>query len=853
MAAESTNRRGVKPSGLLVRPQAVSDKSYMESVVGFINDVVPQAYSGTTKQDDKETVLWAKFEQSDINDYKYFTEAQQNGNMPPLLLVLGFTNGIQVWTVPANGDAQEVLSWRQGPVRSLKILHTPPLNGAIDEFSSKRPLVALCDSSSAGQQFCSINIVSLSSGDQVHCIRFQEQILDLNSNKRVLVVTFHQKIAIFDTCSFKEKFTIIGCFPSPSSTTNPIALGPRWLAFADKKLYTAHQTCGGMTGDGVQSYTATVIHAAKTITKGLTIFGETVASSLTGHKNSVSSGGHSRKDNKQNDSFQPGIVTIVDILKIGKGDLRIDEDMDGEGIVAHFPAHTNEAIQAMAFDPSGMLLLTACTLGNNFHIFGIFSHPTSPSLGAVHHLYTLHRGDTTAKVQDIAFSLDTRWVAVTTHRGTTHIFPITQYGGPVSVRTHLSPRVVNRYSRFQKSAGLEDIQQPSSTGRNSPVLSGSPGSSGMVPSRSYDTHPSLPYHTTLLGRMGNPRLPPYPHPTTVLPLAQLKQPLSISVPGISNSSGPKSPTSKGRRSSTGGQTNENINVVAVFAPPRAWLVGSPSLNREKREKRAMDSLFVMGCHGNLIEYILDPKPAAGFTKANEDAPIELEVTAYAQWNLARPITSLDIKLPLTSSNPLIVANQFMKSLDRCRESKHSSFPLDQVNELRTDSLEDNWLSQVEIITHAGPHRRLWMGPQFSFKTIQHLPNTTVVSSTSSALLSQNDDSSGPSSLDMFAEELDLQSLSIRPARSNPVAMAPGYHSAASSESPLLIEASSGSFERTQGALEVIECGSLVNVPFIPPVVEKEVSVDHLKETIADAMIDLPNREFDGDLMGHQDE
>lgn len=25
-------------------------------------------------------------------------------------------------------------------------------------------------------------------------------------------------------------------------------------------------------------------------------------------------------------------------------------------------------------------------------------------------------------------------------------------------------------------------------------------------------------------------------------------------------------------------------------------------------------------------------------------------------------------------------------------------------------------SQVEISTHAGPHRRLWMGPQFVFKT-----------------------------------------------------------------------------------------------------------------------------------------
>lgn len=30
--------------------------------------------------------------------------------------------------------------------------------------------------------------------------------------------------------------------------------------------------------------------------------------------------------------------------------------------------------------------------------------------------------------------------------------------------------------------------------------------------------------------------------------------------------------------------------------------------------------------------------------------------------------------------------------------------------------DDRWLSRVEIITHAGPHRRLWMGPQFIFKT-----------------------------------------------------------------------------------------------------------------------------------------
>lgn len=84
-----------------------------------------------------------------------------------------------------------------------------------------------------------------------------------------------------------------------------------------------------------------------------------------------------------------------------------------------------------------------------------------------------------------------------------------------------------------------------------------------------------------MGRMGNPRLPPYPHPTTIHPLAQLKQPLSISVPGISSNSGPKSPTSKGRRSSSTAQVVETVSVTATFGPPRAWLVGSPNLNREK--------------------------------------------------------------------------------------------------------------------------------------------------------------------------------------------------------------------------------------------------------------------------------
>ena len=64
--------------------------------------------------------------------------------------------------------------------------------------------------------------------------------------------------------------------------------------------------------------------------------------------------------------------------------------------------------------------------------------------------------------------------------------------------------------------------------------------------------------------------------------------------------------------------------------------------------------------------------------------------------------------------------------------------------------------QVEIITHSGPHRRLWMGPQFSFKTFQG--SGTVVSSSSSCLLSQSPEAQLITAMDTVSEQLDLHSL-----------------------------------------------------------------------------------------------
>lgn len=60
--------------------------------------------------------------------------------------------------------------------------------------------------------------------------------------------------------------------------------------------------------------------------------------------------------------------------------------------------------------------------------------------------------------------------------------------------------------------------------------------------------------------------------------------------------------------------------------------------------------------------------------------------------------------------PLSIENWLLKDKNSCALSD-SSRPYDD-----SEDRSDSWLSQVEIITHAGPHRRLWMGPQFVFKT-----------------------------------------------------------------------------------------------------------------------------------------
>lgn len=96
-------------------------------------------------------------------------------------------------------------------------------------------------------------------------------------------------------------------------------------------------------------------------------------------------------------------------------------------------------------------------------------------------------------------------------------------------------------------------------------------------------------------------------------------------------------------------------------------------------------------------------------KVCDDTSIELDVEAKGQWPLLRSPGSMEIVPPLPLSSSLIGVPALPNNLQQL------------------ESDEDRWLSQVEIVTHAGPHRRLWMGPQFVFKTYNAPSGYTLLS------------------------------------------------------------------------------------------------------------------------------
>eukprot|EP00118_Oscarella_pearsei_P022758 m.266275 g.266275 ORF g.266275 m.266275 type:complete len:855 (+) comp40499_c0_seq22:72-2636(+) len=683
MASEHSGR------ATIVSPETPPDRTYMDAVKGILS-VVQQGVSTTTKPDDRDRVVWVRFEE--------FGPCEKDA---PIVLIIGYRNGLQVWTIDMSGSrlATEVLSLRQDPVRHCKLLASPFT--VSDQFDAFRPLLALCDSScnSGIIPFGTVGIFSLKTGKEViRGFSFKQEVSSILSNKRVVVVALQNEIHGFDAESLARKFLVTKCYPAPIPGIFPVTLGSRWLAYADRKLTTYYQSVGSVSATDVTSYKASVISAAKSTLgaaqQGISFLSETVGrwtGSPTGESQS-----EKQSQAVPSDQRMAGIVSVVDIFKI-KEKLVVEKQDTGEAIVAHFEAHVGQPIVALSFDPSGQLLVTACKLGHNFHVFRILPHPCHPSLGVIHHLYTLFRGDTEAIVQGISFTPDSRWVAMSTQRGTTHVFPITPYGGPIENRTHTQSHVVNRLSRFHTSAGLGDNKDAGTSS-----LTVCPA----VPSNHFSV------------------IHPPPKTVTVQSLARISS-KPMAMPGRA-----VSPTGShsvlldmaGLATSAVNlfYSTEAVPVAAKFSHVQHRRRGSQPESSKPGVKSggaAVFSIFTVGIEGTLVEYQLKPNVLKGSPDL-DTSPIELDCSSVQQWPLQRSISSSPIKMPVVSSSPL------MLFLERLKKTPDGSFYEMEDKRAKSSSSggDQRWLANIEIHTYEAPARRLWMGPQFKFKTLRPAGN-----------------------------------------------------------------------------------------------------------------------------------
>lgn len=81
-------------------------------------------------------------------------------------------------------------------------------------------------------------------------------------------------------------------------------------------------------------------------------------------------------------------------------------------------------------------------------------------------------GNTYFQVIHSAFSSDNRWLSISTNHGTTHLYAITPYGGPICARTHCD-KFVNKETKFERSAGFTSAHQLAVAAKNAQYHGGS--------------------------------------------------------------------------------------------------------------------------------------------------------------------------------------------------------------------------------------------------------------------------------------------------------------------------------------------------------------------------------------------
>uniref|UniRef100_A0AC34QHD9 BCAS3 domain-containing protein n=1 Tax=Panagrolaimus sp. JU765 TaxID=591449 RepID=A0AC34QHD9_9BILA len=678
--------------GQKVEPQSVPEPTIASSVADLVHEVVPQGQAPHTSQN--EAIQWVNFQKCEY----------WRGTIPQVgyMLIIGLARGYQIWWLDDNGNCLEVVSERKGPLKFGTLL--PFLIDNVDNFRETRPLFAKVDGNPLipENKLSTISIISLRTGKEVHELSYTENVVDLKSSAKALVVALNESLIVYHPGTFHECLTIPVCPSLDLSYSTNFAISDCFLAYADKTLNKQVQSVGGVVLTEDPSYSGQLFNAAKSVTKTISSIGESLVTSFTANQNK-----------QLNSNLDIGIVTIIDLNVVLQDDFKPGQT--NKHISAHFVAHEGQ-IGYLTFGNGGQLLLTSSQSATNFRIFAFHPHPGLSALGCVQHLYTLCRGNTTAKVINCAFSDDNRWVAISTNHGTTHLFTISPYGGPISLRTH-GGKLVNKESRFERTAGLVSDHVTRSINHHT---STKPGQPAFGASQYYKEHAAI-NHCPLYKTTINPRLNLNVIPVSLYSVAKLRArvfsaedfsawasdntPVSISSSSKTNRmSGQGWSTDSSRKISTCftrhlGDVSYPDGAVTLCVLNADGVLTSYLVQTRQERHNSTGSTSSMNI-GDPLSSSPSPSGSAPIAKTiNNEVNIIVKPMAVNQWFLHRSRNASSIEPPLAPSNTILLLYNLRQT--------------NQVKENKKD-VGENWLRNVEVDTYSGPSRRLWTGPQFAF-------------------------------------------------------------------------------------------------------------------------------------------
>uniref|UniRef100_A0A2P2MCT1 Uncharacterized protein MANES_01G211900 n=1 Tax=Rhizophora mucronata TaxID=61149 RepID=A0A2P2MCT1_RHIMU len=424
----------------------------------------------TSAEDHKDQVTWAGFDRLELK-----------ASVFKHVLLLGYQNGFQVLDVEDALNFSELVSKRDGPVSFLQMLPFPAKSDGEGRFTSLHPLllvVAGDDTNGSNlNQNCShlhlgrdsdiephlginvnsptsVRFYSLRSHGYVHVLRFRSAVHLVRCSPRIVAVSLATQIYCIDAVTLESKFSVL-TYPVPQLAGQgavgvnigygPMAVGPRWLAYASnnplvssagrlspQNLSPSPGVSPSTSPGGSSLIARYAMESSKQLANGIINLGDVGYKTLTKYYHDLLPDG-SNSPVSSSSGRKVGRFAGTDVDSAG---MVIIKDFVSRAVISQFKAHTSP-ISALCFDPSGTLLVTASVYGNNINIFRIMlfrsengSGIQNYDLSASHvHLYALHRGITSAVIQDICFSHYSQWIGIVSSKGTCHVFVLSPFGG----------------------------------------------------------------------------------------------------------------------------------------------------------------------------------------------------------------------------------------------------------------------------------------------------------------------------------------------------------------------------------------------------------------------------------------